>query len=101
MLLSIDPLAELALFQDQLHQRLLDLTPTDCSELRGLWQEAQQTIDSALDDKPRPATAPHDLAEPEPEPQYLVLIPCRDERQQTELLSRFLQEGLPCKALIS
>src|ERR1022692_2359969 len=36
LLLSIDPLAELALVQDQIHQRLLDLTPTDSPDLQDL-----------------------------------------------------------------
>jgi hypothetical protein len=33
--------------------------------------------------------------------QYLVLITCRDEKQQTELLARFQAEGLECRALLS
>src|ERR1051325_9831870 len=45
LLLSIDPLAELALLQDQIHQRLMDLTPTDSLDLQGLWQAAQATIE--------------------------------------------------------
>ena len=32
--------------------------------------------------------------------QFLVLITCRDEKQQVELLGRFLGEGLECKALV-
>ena len=32
--------------------------------------------------------------------QFLVLITCRDERQQVELLGRFQGEGLECKALV-
>src|SRR3989442_7444728 len=38
LLLSIDPLASLAETQDQLHQRLLDLTPVDHADLRAAWQ---------------------------------------------------------------
>jgi DNA-directed RNA polymerase subunit F len=52
LLLSIDPLAELALLQDQIHQRLMDLTPTDSLDLQSLWQQTQATIDSALEEKP-------------------------------------------------
>src|SRR6266849_8184549 len=37
LLLSIDPLAALALLQDQIHQRLMDLTPTDSLDLQSLW----------------------------------------------------------------
>ena len=32
--------------------------------------------------------------------QFLVLITCRDEKQQVELLGRFQGEGLECKALV-
>jgi hypothetical protein len=32
--------------------------------------------------------------------QFLVLITCRDEKQQVELLDRFHAEGLECKALV-
>jgi hypothetical protein len=33
--------------------------------------------------------------------QYLILVTCRDEKQQAELLHRFRREGLECKALLS
>ena len=33
--------------------------------------------------------------------QWLVLVTCRDEKQQVELLERFQREGLECKALLS
>ena len=33
--------------------------------------------------------------------EYRVIVDCRDEEQQTELLTRFELEGLPCRALIS
>jgi len=32
--------------------------------------------------------------------QFLVLITCRDEKQQVELLEKFPGEGLECKALV-
>jgi hypothetical protein len=32
--------------------------------------------------------------------QYFVLIECRNEEQQVELLKRFLLEGLKCRALL-
>jgi hypothetical protein len=32
--------------------------------------------------------------------QFLVLITCRDEKQQVELLGRFQDPGLECKALM-
>ena len=92
LLLSIDPLAALAQTQDQLRDRLLEITPVDCAELEAAWQAAAEGVLSQA--KPRrPITAI-------PE-QFLVLVTCRDERSQTELLARFQSEGLDCKALIS
>jgi ParB-like chromosome segregation protein Spo0J len=33
--------------------------------------------------------------------QYMIIIDCRDEMQQTELLDRLSEEGLTCRALLS
>jgi hypothetical protein len=33
--------------------------------------------------------------------EFAVLIPCRDEAHQVELLERFQRDGLECKALLS
>jgi hypothetical protein len=33
--------------------------------------------------------------------QYLILVTCRDEMEQVELLGRFRCEGLACKALLA
>ncbi len=91
LLLSIDPLAALAQTQDQLRDRLLELTPTDSLELRAAWESAAA---AAL--KPRPRRPIPSYPE-----QWLVLITCRDEAHQVELLQRFQAEGLPVKALLS
>jgi hypothetical protein len=91
LLLSLDPLAALAETQTQLHDRLRELTPTESPELEALWQSAAE---SALAEQP-----PHTLGDLTD--QWLILITCRDERQQIELLQRFQGEGLPCKALLS
>src|SRR5579863_9516833 len=45
LLLSIDPLAALAETQDQLHQRLLELTPTVDADLEEAWRS---TAEAAL-----------------------------------------------------
>src|SRR5437773_1869429 len=44
LLLSIDPLAALAETQDQIQQRLLELTPTDSLELQAAWQAAAEAV---------------------------------------------------------
>ncbi|HEV3258487.1 MAG TPA: hypothetical protein VG013_16540 [Gemmataceae bacterium] len=96
LLLSIDPLADLALVQDQIHERLMDVTPTDSTELAALWKEAQETIDSALEENSKKDRSPSC----ELDQHFMVLIPCRDEKHQAELLDRFQREGLACKAVL-
>jgi hypothetical protein len=91
LLLSIDPLAALARTQEQLHQRLQELAPTASDDLRAAWEEAAQ---ATLADRPRRAI------DEVPE-QFLILITCRDERHQAEMLERLHREGLECKALLS
>jgi hypothetical protein len=91
LLLSIDPLAALAETQAQLHQRLMELTPVQSADLDAVWQAAANASGE------RKAARVVD-AVPE---QYLLLLTCRDEQHQVELLERFQSEGLPCKALLS
>jgi hypothetical protein len=94
LLLSIDPLAALAQTQEQLRDRLEELTPAVSPELQAAWQAAAEASlggHSALQ-RPREQV----IAE-----QFLVLITCRDEKHQVELLSRFQGEGLECRALLS
>ena len=90
LLLSIDPLAALAETQDQLHQRLLEITPTDVAELEAAWRAEAEAV---LEAEP----APEAVMGPE---QFLVLVTCRDEKQQVEVLQRLKGEGLECKALL-
>ena len=94
LLLSIDPLASLAQTQEQLRERLLDLTPTPNADLQAAWEVAANPALAALS-KPEP-WRPQEIAE-----QYLILVTCRDEKRQVELLERFQREGLECKALMS
>lgn len=94
LLLTIDPLAALAHEQGQLRQRLLEITPVESEDLRLAWEAltaslAQETPPE--DDKPSPTL----------DEQYLVLVTCRDEEQQVELLERFTHEGLSCRALMA
>jgi hypothetical protein len=92
LLLSLDPLAALAETETQLRARLEELTPVDSPALKAAWSAAAQTV--LNDDKP----ARYFSCIPE---QFLILITCRDEKHQVELLSRFQAEGQKCKALIS
>jgi len=94
LLLSIDPLAALAENQSQLHERLLELTPTVNPDLRAAWEAAAAGVLSPSADSPRREVTMGPR-------QFLVLITCRDEKQQVELLERFIAEGMDCRALQS
>src|SRR5262245_31709028 len=92
LLLTIDPLAALAQADQAALDALRHVTETDQAVLDELWQslgEAARQTSAQL------------AAEPPPPPQFLVLIECADEAQQTELLQRFHDEGLSCRALAS
>jgi hypothetical protein len=94
LLLSIDPLAALAQSQDQLHQRLLELAPPVPADLQAAWQQAAEQALNIAADPQALSTAPLPA-------QYLVLVTCRDEQHQIELLQRFTAEGLASRALLS
>src|SRR5947209_11775182 len=78
LLLSIDPLAALAETQTQLHDRLLELTPTASPDLQAAWEATASANLAAL--PAPPPWEPRDVPE-----QYLILVTCRDEQQQVEL----------------
>jgi hypothetical protein len=94
LLLSIDPLVALAETQAQLHQRLMELTPVAAPELEAAWQE---TARAALEESAEKDRRAYDSV---PE-QFLILVTCRNERHQVELLERFHADGLECRALLS
>src|SRR5438132_12615162 len=52
LLLSIDPLAALAQMQEQIHQRLLEITPTDSEELKAAWQATAESCLAAVSATP-------------------------------------------------
>jgi hypothetical protein len=93
LLLSIDSLAALAETQAQLRDRLQELAPPVPEDLRLAWEAtARDALEAPSADR-RP--------QPRLEAQFAVLVTCRDEAQQVELLRRFHAEGLECKALLS
>jgi hypothetical protein len=97
LLLSIDPLVQLADYDAARLDELRRQTPTESEVLARLWQDAA-AADAALE-------ALRDAARDEKPPalveQYLILIECAGESEQAELLRRFQGEGLKCKALVS
>src|SRR5256885_8828559 len=57
LLLSIDPLAALAETQEQLHNRLLELTPTVSPELQTAWEAAARACLEVPGPRDRPQVA--------------------------------------------
>jgi hypothetical protein len=94
LLLSIDPLAALAQTQEQLRDRLLELAPVVSPDLQAGWEAAANAAVG-------PPYEPSKEGVPLGPEQWLVLITCRDEPHQVELLKRFQTEGLDCRALLS
>lgn len=98
LLLSIDPLAQLADYDARTLDELRKLTVSDSAILNDLWQSISRS-DAATEKSLADARAAAD-AEELPE-QYLILVECDDEQHQVELLERFRQDGLKCKTLLS
>jgi len=92
LLLSIDPLAALAGADNDVVAQLKAITTTESSALADLWKtvgEAEAATRAALEE-----------ASQAPEEQFLILVQCRDEREQAELLEKPQADGLSCRALI-
>jgi hypothetical protein len=97
LLLSLDPLAQLADYDQTALDRLRAATNTDSDAVANLWASigrANAEVEEAL------AEASKQREKDIPE-QFLILVECEDEQTQTELLQRFQDEGLKCKALVS
>jgi hypothetical protein len=98
LLLSLDPLAQLADYDLAALDRLRDQTPTESDALANLWAsiaQANADIDEVLEETSN-TRSERDVPE-----QFLILVECDGEEQQVELLRRFQDEGLRCKPLLS
>jgi hypothetical protein len=60
-----------------------------CDAIAAAWEAAATEV---LQREPKPLSAI-------PE-QFLILVTCRDEKQQVELLGRFGKEGLECRGMM-
>ena len=92
LLLTLDPLVGLAETDATVLDQLADMTRASSQVLDAFWQSMragdERTLKKLEKQKPLPE-------------QYLVLVECRNEAQQVELLERFTAEGLRCRALLS
>ena len=98
LLLSLDPLAQLADYDRAALDRLRALTPTDSDALANLWACVGRANEDVADTLRR--TPPRDDRAELPE-QFLILVECASEQEQVRLLERFQADGLKCKPLLS
>lgn len=92
LLLAIDPLAQLAGYEDETLRELRETVEKDSPAIKSLWEvlaEASAQTKQSLAE---------DAAPPE---QFLIIIDCESEEEQLELLRRFQQEGLRCHAKVA
>jgi hypothetical protein len=95
LLLAIDPLAQLAEYDDQALAQLRSVAEADSAAVRSLWQ--------TLEEDDRKASKRIEEAETECEScpeKFFVWIECADEEEQLTLLQRFQAEGLTCHCKI-
>jgi hypothetical protein len=93
LLLTLDPMAALAETDAAAAAELARAVETDSDALANLWQSLAQSDKAA-----RAALDKHD--EPPVAEQFLILIVCRSEDHQTQLLADFQSQELECKALL-
>ena len=92
LLLSIDSLAALAEADTGTVARLNEVTRADSQTLAELWH--------ALELNEAEVKAALEAAGRAPAEQFLILVECRDESHQVELLDQFQRQGIPCRALV-
>jgi len=97
LLLAIDPLAQLADYDVEQLTQLRQVVEKDSQAIQELW--------AAIDaNNGRVQQSMRDAEKKREEPlreQFLILVECASEEEQTALLERFQSEGLTCKPLIS
>ena len=91
LLLTIDPLAQLAGYEAETLEQLRAVVEKESAAIKSLWDvlaEASKKTRKAIDEADELPT------------RFFVLVDCADEAQQMELLERFRGEGLECQAKI-
>jgi hypothetical protein len=94
LLLSLDPLAQLADYDGTTLDRLRAVTHTDADAVANLWASVGRANAEVEDELAAAERSPRDKSQDIPE-RYLILVECDDEQEQKELLQRFQDEGLP------
>ena len=98
LLLSIDPLAQLAAYDDAALDELRAVAETDDATLGALWASLGKKSEAVTEELAKATRRQQNLQVPE---QYIVLIECSSEREQIKLLRKLKAEGLKVSAKTS
>jgi hypothetical protein len=98
LLLSLDPLAQLADYDNSALDQLREITKTDSPHLTALWE----SLAAGMTDTEKALKQAGEVKENVELPEtFAVIVQCTDERHQLELYRRFKAEGLTCKVITS
>ena len=92
LLLAIDPLAQLAGYDEKLLDGLRQQVEQDSAAVTSLWQLLEESSRRTKQEVERAGR------EDVPDEKFFVLVECADEAEQLALLNRFAAEGLRCQA---
>jgi hypothetical protein len=101
---SLDPMAQLAGYDEQALASLRDTVKTDSDALTNLWHsvaDGQRAAERAMEEARRKAKR---AEKPKPEAlpdRWLVIVECADEQAQVSALRLCKDAGLKCKAVMS
>jgi hypothetical protein len=98
LLLSIDPLAQLAEYDRHTLDALRQTVESDNAVLAAFWSSLELRDAEAQEQLHGLSRRPVGQVVPE---QFAVIVECADEAEQKALLARFQREGLRCRALVS
>jgi ParB-like chromosome segregation protein Spo0J len=98
LLLSIDPLAQLAEYDDRALEALRQTVDSDNEVLAAFWSSLHRQDALAKQQLKELTGSSARSVLPE---QFAVMVECADEMEQKALLQQFHDQGLKCRALVS
>jgi hypothetical protein len=96
LLLTLDPLALLADYDQEMLDRLRESAETESNDLAAMWASIAEQDEAVLEELRR-----QDRERTAGVEEFYVLVRCADEKEQVALLKRFRKEGLRCEAKMS
>lgn len=99
LLLSIDPLAQLAGYDGETLHQLRQITEQESETVRSLWATLTEA-DAAAEKAVKSAREAQEKAEDVLHEQYLIVVECQDEPDQVKLLRQLKGMGLKVTAKV-